>query len=108
MSENSKPQEKKVEAAPVRAGRLQAGEAHDGLVSTRVPRGVGEPPADAKADDKGLRSAQDAVEKQVREDSEKGYRGQQVSGVDNHAYTVAGVTAGEPTPETVVYTPRGK
>lgn len=34
------------------------------------------------------------------EATEKGYWGQKVDPTPNHAYTVEGVTAGEPTPET--------
>ena len=36
----------------------------------------------------------------LEEEQEQGYRGEAVDPTPNHAYTVAGVTAGEPTPET--------
>lgn len=115
MAENDKgaaksqSQTKSVEQAPVQAGRQQLGEATEGTTfTTRVPRGVGEPAADAKAEHAGLRLTQESVQKTVDDENAKGYRGQQVSVVPNENYTVAGVTSGKPTPETVVYTPRGK
>lgn len=110
MSENDKqqPKESKAEGAPARAGRQQLGEKSEGVTTTRVPRGVGELPADAKAGAKGVRLTQESIQKQVDEETEKGYRGQQVSQVPNENYTVQGVLAGKPTPETTVHTPRGQ
>lgn len=102
------PREKEVDQ-PHSAGRHQLGESTEGLsVTTRAPRGVGEPPADAKADGGGVRELQDAVQKQADEENEKGYRGSTPDPTPNEHYTVAGVTSGKPTPETVVFTPRGK
>lgn len=98
----------KTEQAPAQAGRQQAGEKVEGAVSTRVPRGVGEPASDAVAEHEGVALTQESVRKQVNADNEKGYRGTQVTTVPNENYTVAGVTAGLPTPETTVYTPRGQ
>lgn len=103
----SQAQEKTVEQAPVRVGRQQLGEKVEGAVTSRAPRGVGEPASDAKSDEEGVRLTQESVQKQVDEETAKGYRGQQVSSVPNSHYTVAGVTSGKPTPETTVYTPRG-
>lgn len=39
------------------------------------------------------------VQSAVDEETEQGFRGVEVDKVDNHAYTVAGVTAGEWVPE---------
>ncbi len=50
-----------------------------------------QPPQDA---------AQQEVQKAVDEASEKGFLGVEVDPTDDRAYTVAGVLAGEPTPET--------
>ncbi len=100
---------REVDVQPTQVGRQQLGENVEGVVfTTRVPRGVGEPPADALAEDEGVRLTQESVRKQVDAETEKGYRGQQVSQVPNENYTVAGVTRGLPTPETTVYTPRGQ
>lgn len=44
--------------------------------------------------------AQAEVQKVVDEAEDKGYIGVPVDPTDKHAYTVAGVVAGEPTPET--------
>ena len=97
-----------VQEAPRTVGRQQLGEKVTGTVTTRVPRGVGEPPADALSDDPGIRLTQESVRDQVNADIEKGFRGTQADPTPNENYTVAGVTAGAPTPETVVYTPRGE
>lgn len=100
---------KETSSAPVQAGRQQLGEATEGVqFTTRVPRGVGEPASDAVAKHDGVAATQKAVQRTVDEETEKGYRGQQASGVPNENYTVAGVTAGLPTPETVVHTPRSQ
>lgn len=95
------------QGAPRAAGRGQAGEAEEGQITTRVPRGVGEPPSDAKADEGGVRELQEHVEKQVNEQAEQGFRGTKVDPTPNENYTLRGVGQGLPTPETVVYTPRG-
>lgn len=50
----------------------------------------------AKSDDKSTAE----VQAQVDEDNRRGYRGVEVDPTDNAAYSVAGVTSGEPTPET--------
>lgn len=44
--------------------------------------------------------AQQEVQKVVDEAEDKGYLGVPVDPTDKHAYTVPGVLAGEPTPET--------
>jgi hypothetical protein len=41
-----------------------------------------------------------AVQVVVDDETERGFLGVEVDTTPNHAYTVAGVTAGEPTPET--------
>jgi hypothetical protein len=46
--------------------------------------------------DKAQQEVQEAVDKA----EERGLLGVEVDPTDNHAYTVAGVLAGEPTPET--------
>ena len=52
---------------------------------------------DVKADDKAIESrVQDAVDEEV----EQGFRGTEVDTTPNENYTLAGVTAGKPTPET--------
>jgi hypothetical protein len=100
---------KETSTAPVAVGRAQLGEKVEGTLTTRVPRGVGEPAADALASEHdGVKALQEHVQKTVDAENERGFRGEQVGGYDNHAYTVAGVTAGEPTPETTTFTPRGK
>ncbi len=40
------------------------------------------------------------VEAQVNVEEEQGFRGEKVDPTPNEAYTVAGVTSGQPTPET--------
>lgn len=98
-----------VRSAPTQVGRLQQGEKTEGVQFTsRVPRGVGEAPSDALAQHEGLRTAQETVQAQIQDETEKGYRGEQNSPVPNENYTVAGVNAGLPTPETTVYTPRSR
>lgn len=92
-------------AGPTAAGRLQAGEQVSNL-SNRPPRGVGEPAADEVAEGE-LGQVQKAVHDQVATESERGFRGQQVDATPNEHYTVAGVTAGKPTPETNIVTPGG-
>lgn len=50
--------------------------------------------------DKKTESAEAQVADAVEKENEKGFRGVKADETPNHAYTVAGVTAGEPTPET--------
>ncbi len=104
------PVENKVEGVYVRAGRTQTGEVlPDGAaVSTKAPRGVGEPAANAEGDDVGIREAQRAVTSAIEAETRQGFRGDAVDPTPNEHYTVAGVTQGLPTPETTVYTPRGR
>jgi hypothetical protein len=55
----------------------------------------------AKATDvKVAVKAADQVQQAVDRETERGFRGVEVDTTDNHAYTVAGVLAGEPVPET--------
>lgn len=91
------------------AGRRQLGEElPEGGVSTRVPRGVDEPAADADASEKGVAAVQRGVKEAVAKESEQGFRGQRTDPTPNENYTVKGVTSGAPTPETVVVTPKGQ
>lgn len=53
-----------------------------------------------KSAEKAVSKATDQVDKAVEEETDKGFRGVQVDPTDDHAYTVEGVVAGEPTPET--------
>lgn len=94
------------DATPVMAGRGQAGEAAPAVITNRVPRGVGEPPADLLAEEPGARALQDAVNKKVYAEVENGYRGVNTDPTPNENYTLKGVGAGLPTPETVVITPK--
>lgn len=52
--------------------------------------------ATSKKDDK----ADAAVQRQVDQETEQGFRGVEVDPTPNENYTVQGVTAGKPTPET--------
>lgn len=52
------------------------------------------------AEDKTVQKSVDAVQKQVDADEEKGYHGAAVDPTPRENYTVAGVVAGAPTPET--------
>jgi hypothetical protein len=45
-------------------------------------------------------AGQDQVQAKVDKETEQGFRGEKVDPTPDHAYTVAGVTAGAPTPET--------
>jgi hypothetical protein len=48
----------------------------------------------------GASAGQDQVDEQLAREQEQGYRGMKVDPTPDAAYTVAGVTAGMPTPET--------
>lgn len=45
-------------------------------------------------------AGQDQVQKKVDEETDQGFRGDKVDPTPDSHYTVAGVTAGKPTPET--------
>lgn len=92
--------------APVMAGRFQPGEESPQVLTNRVPRGVGELPADTLADEPGARALQDAVNAKVLKETEQGYRGYNTDPTPNENYTLQGVGKGLPTPETVVVTPK--
>lgn len=49
--------------------------------------------------DKAKTSAEDQVQAAVDAETEQGFRGVEVDQTPNHAYTMAGVMAGEPVPE---------
>ena len=55
--------------------------------------------AAAKPANKPTDDAEVQVQATVDEETEQGFRGVEVDTTDNHAYTVAGVTAGEQVPE---------
>jgi hypothetical protein len=92
--------------APTDPTRLQMGQKVDGLLSTNPPRGVDEPPSDQIADEPGAAALQGHVQETINRENEQGWRGaRQGKPVPNSHYTLAGVNAGKPTPETVVHTP---
>jgi hypothetical protein len=92
----------------VMPGRFQPGEAFDAAaVTTNPPRGVGEPPANALADEPAARELQEHAQEVIDKEEEQGYRGVKTQVVPNSAYTLQGVGRGDPTPETTVVTPRG-
>ncbi len=94
---------------PQRAGRNQIGEKLDYEVTTKSPRGVGEPAADALPEGEGgLREGAERVRSAIEAENERGYRGDVSDPTPNDNYTLKGVGAGLPTPETTVYTPRGR
>jgi hypothetical protein len=55
---------------------------------------------ETKSEAKNEQKAEQAVQEQVDVETEQGFRGVKVDPTDNHAYSVEGVTSGEPTPET--------
>jgi|SRR3954451_12932989 hypothetical protein len=93
-------------AAPAAAGRLQPGEELPGPLSVNPPRGVDELPADARADDEAVSALQEHIQEVIDAEEEQGFRGVKTQVVPNENYTLGGVAAGKPTPETEVHTPR--
>jgi hypothetical protein len=84
----------------------QVNEKVTGMISTNPPRGVDELPSDHIADEPSAAATQSHVHKIIDEETARGYRGERKSKpVPNKNYTLAGVNAGLPTPETVVHTP---
>lgn len=55
--------------------------------------------AEQKNETAKAEKAEAEVQKAVDVETEQGFRGEEVDETDNHAYTVGGVVAGEPTPE---------
>jgi hypothetical protein len=97
------------EVAPIDPRYLQPGQAVTGILSTNPPRGVDELPADHITDEPSMAAVQKAVHERVAKETEQGFRGARgAKPVPNSAYTLAGVNAGTPTPETVVHTPTSK
>lgn len=93
--------------AVVTPGRLQPGEEFSATdVTVNPPRGVGEPPADALADEPAARELQEHVQSVIDEEEAQGFRGVKTQVVPNENYTLQGVGRGLPTPETTVHTPR--
>lgn len=94
------------EGAAVDPRLLQPGEEFGATPTTNPPRGVGEPAADALADEPAARELQEHVQEVIDAEEAQGFRGVKTNVVPNKNYTLAGVNAGEPTPETTVVTPR--
>lgn len=90
----------------VAAGRFQPGETVSAPLTTNPPRGVDEAPSNLLADEPGARALQEAVKEIVTKETEQGYRGANTDPTPNENYTLQGVGAEKPTPETTVITPR--
>lgn len=93
----------------VNPGSLQVGESAGARITTRVPRGVNELPADHISDEPGAKALQEHVAKVIAKETAQGFRGDpNKNRTPNSAYTLQGVGRGDPTPETVVVTPSSK
>lgn len=96
-------------AVTVNPGQLQVGESAGATITTRVPRGVDELPADHISEEPGAKALQEHVAAIMKKESDQGFRGDPGKNrTPNTAYTLAGVGRGDPTPETVVVTPSSK
>jgi len=94
---------------PINPGVLQQGESTTAPLTTRVPRGVNEPEAGLIADEPAAAALQKHVQEVIDKEEAQGYRGDPSKNrTPNEAYTLRGVGRGDPTPETVVYTPTSK
>lgn len=97
------------EVSPADPRGFQPGQAVSGAISTNPPRGVGELPSDALADEPGGAAVQKAVQERIDQEEALGFRGDAAKNrTPNSAYTLQGVGRGDPTPETTVHTPSGK
>jgi hypothetical protein len=95
------------DVSPLDPRGFQPNQAVNGTISTNPPRGVDELPANAVADEPSAAAVQNAIQKQIDGEEERGWRGgRRTKPTPNSAYTLAGVNAGIPTPETVVHTPK--
>jgi hypothetical protein len=93
--------------APIQPGGLQLNEAVGAPITTNPPRGVNEPPSNQIADEEAAAGLQKHVQETIDSEEARGWRGaRQRKAVPNSAYTLAGVSRGDATPETVVVTPR--
>ena len=102
------------EVAPVDPRGLQMGQSA-GSISTKPPRGVDEPPANASAvgpdgvAEPGAAALQGHIQKMIDKENAQGWRGARKSkAVPNKNYTLRGVGEGLPTPETTIHTPVGE
>lgn len=97
------------EVAPLDPRYLQPRQNVVGVVSTNPPRGVDELPADHITDEPSMAAVQKQVHERIAQETKDGFRGARgPKAVPNSAYTLAGVNAGTPNPETVVHTPSSK
>jgi hypothetical protein len=93
-------------AAPTDPTRLQPNQKTTGMLSTNPPRAVDELPAGHIADEPAAATLQKQVQDTLDSEEARGFRGaKKFNAVPNEAYTLKGVGRGDPTPETVVYTP---
>ena len=96
-------------SAPIDPSRLQPGEAVGAPITTNPPRGVGEAPSNQIADEPAAGDLQRHVQSVIDDEEARGFRGvRRTKPVPNSVYTLQGVGRGDPTPETVVVTPRGE
>lgn len=97
------------EVSPQDPGRLQPNETVSGPLSTNPPRGPGEPAANTVADEPAAKALQEHIQGVIDSEEARGWRGARKSkATPNKNYTLAGVNAGLPTPETTVFTPSGE
>lgn len=97
------------EQTPVSPAGLQRGENPSAPLTTRVPRGVDEAPSRQLADEPSARALQEHVHEVIAKEEAQGFRGDPGKNrTPNSAYTLAGVSRGDATPETTVYTPSSK
>lgn len=115
MAESTKPKSQTTPSAvaapqtPVHPGGMQVGETESAPLTTRVPRGVDELPSDQLADEPAARGLQEHVKEVIDREQAQGYRGDpNKNRTPNSAYTLAGVSRGDATPETTVHTPTSK
>jgi len=95
--------------APISPQFLQRGEAATAPLTTNPPRGVDEPPSDAIADEPAAAALQKHVKDVLDKETAQGFRGDPGKNrTPNSAYTLAGVSRGDATPETTVHTPSSK
>ncbi len=89
------------------ATTLVAGATSDVPLSTNAPRGLNEPPANAKANEPAAASLQEHLAGVVAKEQEQGFRGVRVDPTPRENYTLRGVVdPRKQVPETTVVTPR--
>lgn len=95
--------------APISPQGLQRGESPTAPLTTNPPRGVDELPSNHIADEPAAGDLQKHVQGVIDKESAQGYRGDPSKNrTPNSAYTLAGVSRGDATPETTVHTPSSK